>query len=125
MVVKQIARQEHQNSTATVVEVAFQPTARGGLTHFASGNGRIVLQARQILDDANPKCAGMYAAHKAESELDENFSEGAGWKAKTWLEIMLENMGLKEDYEGNYNREQLIIRDQQMFTCPVCDNMVL
>lgn len=125
VVVKQITLQAHQNNTATVVEVAFQPTARGGSTHFASGNGRIVLQARQILDGANPKCASMYAAHQVESELDVNFSEGAAWKAKTWLEIMRENMGLKEDCKGKDDREQLILRDQQMFTCSVCDNMVL
>jgi hypothetical protein len=122
---EQITLQEHQNNTATVVEVAFQPTARGGPTHFASGNGRIVLQARQILDDENPKCASMYAAHKAESELDDNFGEDADWKGKTWLKIMLENIGLKEHYVGKDNREQLIIWQQQMFTCPVCEQMVL
>lgn len=120
-----MALQQHQNNTAVVIEVAFQPTARGGFRHFVSGNGRIVLQAREILNNANPQCASMYAAHKVESEKDPDFSEDTPWKEKVWMDIMLENIGLKDDYSNRDDREQLIIRNQQMFTCPVCMDAVL
>lgn len=122
---EQISLQENRGDIAAVIEVAFQPTARGGSTHFPSGNGRIVLLARQILDDSNPKCTGMYAARKAERELDPNFDGDVTWKERTWIQIMLESIGLKENQKDKNKYEQLIIRDQQMFTCPLCKNMLL
>ena len=69
-----------------VIQVAFQPTACGGLRHFGSGNGRIVCQARRLLDDKNPDSHAMYIAHKVEAKGSPEFSRNA------WTEIMEELM---------------------------------
>ena len=42
-----------------------------------------------------------------------------------WTEFMEETIGLKMAYRGDTNYEQLIIWDQQMYSCPRCQNMAL
>ena len=120
MATEQMAVEKHQNHADIVIQVAFQPTARGGSRHFASGNGRIVCHARRLLDDKNPDSHAMYIAHKVEAEGSPEFS-----LENAWTEIMEEQMGLRKDDRGKDDQEQLIIHNEQMFTCPLCENMVL
>ena len=117
---KQIALKIHKNHTNIVIKVAFQPTVRGGAVHFVSGNGHIVHLARGLLNDMNPESNPMFVAHSLEAEGGSGFS-----KEDAWAEIMEEKIGLRKDSRGRADREQLIILDQQMFTCPTCENMVL
>ena len=86
MATEQMALEKHQNHANIVIQVAFQPTACGGLRHFGSGDGRIVCQARRLLDDENPDSHAMYIAHKVEAKGSPEFSRNA------WTEIMEELM---------------------------------
>lgn len=105
-----------------ITEVAFQPTARGGSTHFVTGNGRIVRQARELLD-GEPDNHAIYIAVREEvngEEEDPDFS-----REDAWADAMEEIIGLEKKHRGDPEHEQLIIRNQHMFVCPVCDDMVL
>jgi hypothetical protein len=117
---KQNGLQKYHNHAKIIVEVAFQPTARGGTRHFASGNGRIVRLARGFLDNPNLESHAVYIAHRIEKEADGEFNE-----EDAWAEIMEEQIGMKRGNRGNAEYEQLIVRDQQMFSCSVCTDMVL
>jgi hypothetical protein len=117
---EQKAFKSHEGYAEIIVDVAFQPTARGGPTHFASGNGRIVRLARELLNDANLDSYPQYVGHLLEAEGDPAFS-----RENAWAEIMEDLIGLKKAHRGDFSHEQLICREQQMYGCPICENIVL
>lgn len=109
----------YEGYAGIIVEVAFQPTARGGAVHFSSGNARIVRQARELLDLVDSDNHPQYVAHILEAEGDPGFNT-----EEVWADIMEATVGLKKASRGDINHEQLIVRDQKMYSCPICDNMV-
>lgn len=110
----------YEGHAEIIVKVAFQPTARGGPRHFASGNGRIVRHAREILNVLDPDSHPPYVAHLLEAGGVPTFN-----REEAWTEFMEETIGLKIAHRGDTNYEQLILQDQQMYSCPRCQNMAL
>lgn len=108
--------ESHQTIPKTILKVAFQPTARGGKTHFVTGNIRLVSAARDLLDaqvrEAITADNWMVAFHLEHHEGDEEYDE---WQA--WLEW---KYNIDERQRGNIQEEQLLIEEQQMYTCPEC-----
>jgi hypothetical protein len=97
----------------SILEVSYQPTARGGSLHFISGNIRLVNAARQLLDkqkreDIIARPDPWFAAN-IETHMENESS--------LWWEYLI--------YENNINEEEkdaekLFITDQRLYTCPIC-----
>ena len=77
-------------------------------------------QARELLNFVDPDSHPKYIAGLLEGEGDPGFS-----REEAWMEAMEELIGLKKADRGDTNREQLIIGDQQMYSCPRCEDMAL
>jgi len=107
--------ERHPSIPETILKVAFQPTARGGKKHFVTGNIRFVSAARDLMDPNTREnlAAGFWMLayqleHDEAGEVDE-------WWA--WLEYKYH---IDDQNRGNIKEEQLLIKEQQMYTCPVC-----
>jgi hypothetical protein len=105
--------QEHPNVPQTILQIAFQPTARGGNLHYIAGNIRFVNKARLLLDHrvredilSNP--VPWMAANIVDFEDDEN---------SLWWEYMVYEYNIDI---GNKDTEQLVVTDQVLFKCPNC-----
>jgi hypothetical protein len=99
----------------SIMEVAYQPTARGGDLHFVAGNIRLVNMARELLDEearnhilATPD--PWMATNMAMNEQDE---------AALWWEYMVYENNIEE---GKKDAEQLVVKDQVLYSCPSCDS---
>jgi hypothetical protein len=109
--------EEFKGTPLAVLAVAFQPTARGGSTHFTAGNIRIVSQARILLavnERVTVEKSAWMAGHllkNARSKVEDD-----DWVA--WLESELETD--EDDAE-----EKLIVNDQLYYTCPRCNTELL
>lgn len=96
----------------SILEVSYQPTARGGSLHYISGNIRLVNEARQLLDKqkrediiAKPD---PWLAAKIETHLEN--------EATLWLEYLIYESNIDEEKDA----EKLVITDQVLYTCPNC-----
>jgi hypothetical protein len=105
--------QEHSNVPQSILQIAFQPTARGGDLHYIAGNIRFVNKARLLLDSkvradilSNPN--PWMAANMIDHEDDES---------SLWQEYMIYEYNIKTD---NKDTEQLVVADQVLFNCPTC-----
>jgi hypothetical protein len=99
-----------------ILKVAIQPTAGGGDTHFVTGNIRLVAAARDLL--SNTACQlviedAWMIAHMV--EFDKRGENQDEWHA--WLEY---KYNINDQWQGNIMEEQLLIEEQQMYSCPVC-----
>jgi len=97
----------------SILEVSYQPTARGGSLHYISGNIRLVNAARQLLD--KKKREDIVA--KPDPWLAVNIETHLKNEVTLWWEYMV--------YENNINEEEkdaekLVITDQVLYTCPNC-----
>lgn len=101
-----------------ILGVAFQPTARGGLTHFVAGNTRIVKFARSLLEfSARDKVVAShnwFIAHSQEITHEDLITD------EDWRRFMEDEHGLKEGEGEQVSCEQLIAYGQTIFTCPFC-----
>lgn len=104
---------EHSNVPKSIIQIAFQPTARGGNIHYTAGNIRFVNKARLLLDPtvrekilSNPKpwMVGNMVAH----EDDES---------GLWWEYMVYEFDIVTE---DKDTEQLVVMDQVMYKCPKC-----
>jgi hypothetical protein len=111
--------ERYQSVPKNIVKVAFQPTARGGKTHFVTGNIRLVSAARDLLDahvrqeiatDSWMVAFQLEHDHGGEDEYDE-------WLA--WLEYKYH---IDEEQRGNIQEEQLLIEGQEMYNCSKCQD---
>lgn len=105
--------EEHPNVPQSILQIAFQPTARGGNLHYIAGNIRFVNNARLLLDStvredilSNPE--PWMAANMVDHEDDEY---------SLWQEYMAYEYNV--DVE-NKDTEQLVVTDQVLFKCPKC-----
>jgi hypothetical protein len=100
----------------SILKVAFQPTARGGKTHFVTSNIRLVSAARDLLDAQVREEIGADNWMVAfQLENHEGFDECDAWQA--WLEY---KYNIDGQQRGNIQEEQLLIEGQQMYTCSKC-----
>jgi hypothetical protein len=108
--------ESYQTIPKTILKVAFQPTARGGKTHFVTGNIRLVSAARDLLDAQVQEVIGadnwMVAFQLEHHEEDAEYDE---WQA--WLEW---KYNIDGQQRGNIQEEQLLIEEQRMYNCPEC-----
>jgi hypothetical protein len=117
--------ESHWSVPETILKVAFQPTARGGKTHFVAGNIRLVSAARDLMDPEKRDevaTTGWMIAHQLEGHGEEEEGEDEDeWQA--WLE---QKYHIDERHRGNIKEEQLLIEGQEMYTCPTCqgDNLL-
>ncbi|KAF8816245.1 hypothetical protein BYT27DRAFT_7208844 [Phlegmacium glaucopus] len=100
----------------SIIEVAYQPTARGGSVHYISGNIRLVNLARQLMEqekreDILAKPDLWMALNVVEhQEKDE---------ATLWWQYSIYENNIIEEKKGT---EQLVVRDQIVYTCPLCSS---
>lgn len=112
---------EHQDTPKVIFQVAYQPTARGGLRHFTAGNLRIVKFARDLLDaKRRNEVVGhgdWFAAHMQEigDDDEEHITE------EDWRRFMEDEHGIKEKDQGKDGREQLLVLGQSITSCPLCN----
>lgn len=110
----------HQDTPKVIFEVAYQPTARGGLRHFAAGNLRIVKLAQDLLEskrrDEVVGHSDWFAAHMQEvgDDNEGNITE------EDWRKFMEDEHGIKEKDQGKDGREQLLVLGQNITSCPLC-----
>jgi hypothetical protein len=108
--------ESHRSVPETILKVAFQPTARGGKTHFVAGNIRLVSAARDLMDPEerdHVATTGWMIAHKLEGH-------GGGDDDDEWQAWLEQKYHIDEQHRGNISEEQLLIEGQQMYTCPTC-----
>jgi len=111
-----VEQPEYRDIPKTILRAAFQPTARGGPNHFATGNIRIVHKARSLLINekrVEVEKSNWMAAHLAEhNRSDVNDADWCGW-----LEY---KFGIAEASE-----EQLVVEGQWYHSCPNCRSISL
>jgi hypothetical protein len=109
----------------SILEVALQPTARGGSAHFAAGNLRIVKFARELLDsEARNETINnhnWFVAHLQEVDGDHHDHVVTD---EDWRRFMEDEHGMTEEERGEERFEQLVVHGQTMFTCPFCKNAI-
>lgn len=94
---------------AILVQMAFQPAARGGTRHFAAGNIRIVKKARELLLD---------------QEEHSKWTGGNNMTEEEWISSLEKFFGLSRsepetDHE-KFEREQLVVGCQDIYQCAKC-----
>ena len=109
--------ENRQSVPYTILQVAFQPTARGGKTHFVAGNIRLVSAARDLLDSSAREVIAESAWMTA--YLLEFGEDDEKWQA--WLEHQYH---IDDEERGNIAEEQLLIEKQQMYSCSICQNTI-
>jgi hypothetical protein len=104
---------KHSDVPCSILQIAFQPTARGGNLHYIAGNIRFVNMARMLLDHtvrdnmlSNPD--PWMAANIVDNEKD---------KSSLWWEYMVHEQGIDT---GDKNSEQLVVTDQNLHTRSKC-----
>lgn len=109
---------QHSNVPLPILQIAFQPTARGGNLHYIAGNIRFVHKARLLLDPqvreeilSNPE--PWMAANMVDYDEDE---------ISLWSEYMVYKYNI--DVE-NKDAEQLVVTDQVLYKCPNCCPLTL
>jgi len=113
---------EHRDTPRILLDVAFQPTARGEPTHFVAGNIRIVDSARQLLDQQKREDVtkeSWMVAHLL--EMDGKHTTDDDWKA--WLLFL---HGLEEEpvkHRGGH-RERLVVTGQAYYSCVRCHEIL-
>jgi hypothetical protein len=106
--------QVHHNVPKSIVQVAYQPTARGGALHFIAGNIRFVNSARLLLDAEARKVV------ETDIWMVAKQLEG-GEEQANWMDWMAESHGIKpSDSKYGPQREQLLVENQIVFNCPGC-----
>lgn len=110
-----------QDVPPVIFQTAYQPTARGGLTHFTAGNLRIVKFARGLLEaqkrDEVAGNANWFIAHAQEVEAHE---EEPNITENDWGRFMEDAHGINEKNERGKGYEQLVVHGQSMAVCPLC-----
>jgi hypothetical protein len=101
------------NTPRLICQVALQPTARGGLTHFTAGNIRIVYKARKLLFSPEERDLVRKSEWMAAHLIEESRSDMLDTDWEMWLKA---EFGM--DKPGSY--EPLVVTDQLYYTCPEC-----
>ena len=104
---------QHSNVPKSIIEIAFQPMARGGNLHYTAGNIWFVNRARllfnstvqeEILSNTKPWMVGNMVAHgDNESSL--------------WWEYMVYEYDIDTE---DKDTEQLVVMDQVVYKCHKC-----
>lgn len=85
-----------------LLDVAFQPAARGAPRHFHAGNIRFVTKARLLV-------------YNEEHMLE--FTQGEKWDGEKWRKRLQRYFGILSKDIGLPNREQLLVSDQPIYLC--------
>lgn len=96
----------------SILEVSYQPTARGGDLHYISGNIRLVNAARQLLD--KQKREDIIA--RPDPWLAANIETHLENEATLWWEYLIYENNIDEEKDA----EKLVTTDQVLYTCPNC-----
>jgi hypothetical protein len=110
---RRLATPEYLETPKIILDVALQPTSRGGLKGFTAGNIRIVSIARRLSsspeDRKSIETSPWMAAHLIEQEK-------VGVTDSEWENWLKGEFGMDEDE----SYEPLVVKDQLYYTCPVC-----
>jgi len=102
---KEALKSDSSRCKRILLDMAFQPAARGGPRHFTAGNIRLVTKARALL--------------KSEKEQEE-FTGNEEWSNDQWKLALLNHFKMKESDEGRLDREQLVLYGQAVYSCILC-----
>lgn len=97
----------------SILEVAYQPTARGGSLHYISGNIRLVNAARQLLDRQKREDI----ITKPDPWMAVNIEKHQENEATLWWKYLIYENNLNEEKKDT---EKLVNLDQVLYTCPNC-----
>lgn len=97
----------------SILEVAYQPTARGGSLHYISGNIRLVNAARQLLDKQKREDI----ITNPDPWMAVNIENHQENEATLWWKYLIYENNINEEKE---DAEKLVIVDQVLYTCPNC-----
>jgi hypothetical protein len=104
---------EHPMTPQCILDVAYQPTARGGQKHFITGNIRFVLMARNLLQGTQ--------RDEALNAMDAGtvMTIGVEWEdvETIWRSFMEVEHGI---WPEKNHTEQLVVEDQLLYACPRC-----
>ena len=92
-----------------LLEIAFQPAARGGVQHFTAGNIQIVTMARNLVLDEEERL---------------RFTKGMDWDCDKWMAALRDEFGMLEEDVGDFNREQLVVETQNSYQCAGCKGFI-
>jgi len=90
-----------------LLQIAFQPAARGGPRHFVGGNIRIVSKARDLVSNVAARDAFIGTNISDEDE---------------WIMKFEEHLGMEACDRGDENREQVMLSGQDVYSCCKCKN---
>lgn len=97
----------------SILQVAYQPTGRGGRLHYVAGNIRFVHMARELLDAQRQG----HILATPDPWMMVNIEQNQGDEVALWWDYLkYENNVDEEDKHG----EQLLIVDQVFYTCLRC-----
>jgi hypothetical protein len=99
----------------SILEVAHQPTARGGNLHFVSGNIRLVNMGRELLS----KEIREDILDMQDPWMEMNIAENKEDEDTLWREYLKYENNIDEKKEDT---EQLVVKDQVLYACPGCDS---
>jgi len=111
------AKNECQNVPNSILKVAFQPTACGGLLHFAADNIHLVDLACSLLSEA----ARNEAFQDPIFALEWDLTEGSRDVSDQWRDYMNDHWGLEATTSDS---EKLYIEGQHIYICPACNSFL-
>jgi hypothetical protein len=111
------AKNKCQNVPNSILEAAFQPTAHGGLLHFAAGNICLVDLACSFLSKAARNEAFQNPIFAVEWDL----TGGSRDISDLWRDYMNDHWGLEATTSDS---EKLYIEGQHIYTCPACNSFL-
>ena len=109
---------KHSDVPRSILEIAFQPTARGGNLHYIAGNIRFVNMARMLLD--HTARANMLA--NPDRWMAANIVDHGEDESSLWWEYMVYEQGIDI---GDKDTEQLVVTGQDLRACPKCGPLAL
>lgn len=89
-----------------LLDIAYQPIARGGPHHFATGNIRFVNMARRLVEDTGER---------------DKLTKGSVWQGDDWVQFFHDRFDLDEDKDAD--SEKLLIESQNVYQC-VCNKFI-
>lgn len=92
-----------------LLQMAYQPAARGGERHFTAGNIRIVTKGRELVRD---------------KEKRREFTGGKDWEEDHWRSGLSETFKIEKEDERRLDREQLVLYGQMVYCCATCGDFL-
>lgn len=109
----ELISKESSDAPKSIIQIAFQPTARGGKLHYTAGNIRFVNKARQLLEPM----VRQKILSNPEPWMVGNIVDHEDDESSLWWEYMVYEYAINVE---DKDTEQLVVTDQVLYKCPKC-----